>query len=339
MKIVIDIPSDHKTLYVAGSSAAVGVAVCALALQPSAYAVAGQFLWLPVAVATLIGAAAIGSDGARRFVKATMGGAKAAVPQGANSLSSSGFGRKFDPNTSDPNLAPALTPRDWALARGVSVLAGTVDEVACARALADQVGPRWSGLRGAPLHARSLAVLFGVHGVKARTGREESDAEGLRRKVAIAHANLKGEALRAELDLLLAPWLLDEHFVSTVDRVASKHAFVATALLKLLTWARIEGGILAAAEFLWLKEADRTLYYALNNLGRSAHHVEGLGAYAHYAVECFAAEPVAAPAVEAGVRGMQEYFDRLYPGRRPDAAPESTPAPAGGPNAGAAGVS
>jgi intracellular multiplication protein IcmP len=46
-----------------------------------------------------------------------------------------------------------------------------------------------------------------------------------------------------------------------------------------------EKGVLAPAEFLWLKSKDRTLWYALQNLGRKSFFIEGASAHYHWSIE------------------------------------------------------
>ena len=51
------------------------------------------------------------------------------------------------------------------------------------------------------------------------------------------------------------------------EAVADRHAYTAPALMSVLTLARAEAGVLAPAQFAFLKLVDRPLWYALHSLG------------------------------------------------------------------------
>jgi intracellular multiplication protein IcmP len=60
--------------------------------------------------------------------------------------------------------------------------------------------------------------------------------------------------------------------------IAGRHAYATTALMSILNIARCEAGVLAPAQFAWLKLVDRPLWYALHSLG---YEPEGTGRYLH----------------------------------------------------------
>jgi len=71
--------------------------------------------------------------------------------------------------------------------------------------------------------------------------------------------------------------------------------------------------LVASAEFVWLKELDRQLWYVLNGVGRSAFHPESLGAMAHMQ-EQEAVENrflLLQPKVDRAVNGLLEHFDTI----------------------------
>jgi hypothetical protein len=99
------------------------------------------------------------------------------------------------------------------------------------------------------------------------------------------------------------------------SHVAARHAYPATRALALLAYARTKT-VLPCADFLWLKAVDRPLWYALNNLGRRAYHVEGAAAISHYLSERAARAAVSAPQVAAAADGILLYLDEM--GADPD---------------------
>lgn len=88
----------------------------------------------------------------------------------------------------------------------------------------------------------------------------------------------------------------------------NQHAYENTVLLRALNTAREEGGVMAPAQFVWLRGFDRTLWYPLNNLGRQAYHMEAIGAIGHYKAEKMAARPIPRPKVENAVKSLAEYL-------------------------------
>jgi intracellular multiplication protein IcmP len=67
------------------------------------------------------------------------------------------------------------------------------------------------------------------------------------------------------------------------DRL-SRHAFTSTGLMSLLEAAR-EGATLAPSSFRWLKGRNRTIWYALNCVGKKTSFTESSGTYAHWLLE------------------------------------------------------
>ena len=100
-------------------------------------------------------------------------------------------------------------------------------------------------------------------------------------------------------------------------RVTADHAYTAPALMSLLNVARRRHGVLAPAQFAWLKLVDRPLWYALHSLGfetegigRYLHpnpRVEALGARDHWAVECAAGVPVIEPDLTRAMQTLRRH--------------------------------
>lgn len=68
------------------------------------------------------------------------------------------------------------------------------------------------------------------------------------------------------------------------DERMSKHAFTYTGLMTLLEAAR-EGSTLPPSSFRWLKARNRTLWYALNCVGKKVSFTESGGTFAHWLLE------------------------------------------------------
>ena len=84
-------------------------------------------------------------------------------------------------------------------------------------------------------------------------------------------------------------------------------------LVALLIAVRREHGVVASAEFLWLKTIDRDLWYALNGAGRRQFHVESAGVFAHYHKQLEAmktsGETLTEPKIADAVNGLLGYFE------------------------------
>jgi intracellular multiplication protein IcmP len=89
--------------------------------------------------------------------------------------------------------------------------------------------------------------------------------------------------------------------------------------MALLNAARLRAGVLAPAQFAWLKLVDRALWYSLHSLG---YETEGYGRYLHpnprpeaggardhWAAERAAGEPVIRPSVERALEAIQRAAD------------------------------
>jgi intracellular multiplication protein IcmP len=100
-------------------------------------------------------------------------------------------------------------------------------------------------------------------------------------------------------------------------RTAERHAYVTTALMALLTAARIKAGVMAPAQFVWLKLVDRNLWYALHSLGyeiegtgRYIHpnpRIEALGARCHWAAERAAGRSILKPHLDEAIATLRRH--------------------------------
>ena len=85
--------------------------------------------------------------------------------------------------------------------------------------------------------------------------------------------------------------------------------------MSLLNESRLAAGVLAPAQFAWLKLVDRPLWYALHSLGfetegfgRYLHpnpRVEAAGARDHWAAERIAKRPLARPDIERALEAVR----------------------------------
>ena len=78
--------------------------------------------------------------------------------------------------------------------------------------------------------------------------------------------------------------------------------------MRALAFARSEGGVLAPAQFVWLRAHDRGLWYPLNNMGRQSFHMEAMGAMAHFKAERMTQRPIPVAKMGDAVKTIKEYM-------------------------------
>jgi len=202
--------------------------------------------------------------------------------------------RNGDPRPADP----ALLPTEW-VKRYASRADGSLDETAALRALARQLGPKWTGFAEAAPHVRFLFAAFALHLAGRREEAflllgdlaEKLPRDGKGSKNGPAKPLSFPAALSDEADRFLE----DAALYAPVRALAEKHAYTSTALMSVLNEARRRSGVLPPATFNAIKLVDRPLWYALHSLGfpgdgpgQNSHpnpRVEALGSRDHWAAE------------------------------------------------------
>ena len=219
----------------------------------------------------------------------------------------------MDVTDDDPALDRAQRPPVWLRERGIALGPSGLDVDAATAALEAQLGNQWKGFAEAPLHVQAILLTMAQHGAYGQEDEdmEEAFAKGRRMKdeLAVIHWSLPAGAVR---DKALQKFV-DTHnrgkVAFGVEREAAFHGWVTTVVLRMLMFSRSRYGIVAANEFLWLKQVDRNLWYAVQNLGRRAHFIEGAGAIAHYQAEIVAGGPMLKPRVDEAVEGLVAYLE------------------------------
>jgi intracellular multiplication protein IcmP len=204
-----------------------------------------------------------------------------------------------------PAFAEALGPEEWLAYNQIPMPDGKIDEHAAYLAFARQLGPRWQGAKNLAPYKQVLLAAFCL---KASRKRRESD-EFLGR---VAHCWSFEGGLQLGKDRKLVgdarKILNNKDLAGKVLQRCNMHAFQTTALLRALQTAREEGGVLAPAQFVWLRAHDRTLWYPLNNLGRQGFHMEALGAMAHFKGEKMTSRPIPRPKLSDAIGSIGEYM-------------------------------
>jgi intracellular multiplication protein IcmP len=184
------------------------------------------------------------------------------------------------------------------LSKDVKDVASLIQEKA-ARIFVRQVGRPWTRVEDLPPHARALFAIFA-----AKADAQSELADQLIRK--IAHSAESGHLDFSGIDELL-PSLTQ---LSLVQKVMDSHAYVLTVMASMLQLARTDG-VLASAEFLWLKPLDRTLWYMLNTVGRETVVTEVAGAYAHWLAERAIGRKLMVPMVRQASLALSHAIDEM----------------------------
>lgn len=162
-----------------------------------------------------------------------------------------------------------------------------------------QLGAPWRGVQALPIHTKALMVIF-----IARALRQRDVASRFLKQIASSagHGKLDFSGVDEQLQLY--------HDAKPLKWLESRHAYVGTLIASLLEMARIDG-VLASAEFLWLKPVDRRMWYMLNSVGRQTAVVEVAGLFAHWHAEKKLKRSLKNPMVKEAVNALDEEVQKI----------------------------
>lgn len=168
----------------------------------------------------------------------------------------------------------------------------TLNDGAAYRVFSLQVGQFWRDIETFPLHIQALYAIF-----LARANQDRANADKLL-------AQIGASASSDKLDFRGVKEVVRKHKDSKFAKYAEKrHAYMLTVMATLLELARTDG-VLATAEFLWLKPVDRSLWYMLNSVGRQTAFSEVAGAYAHWLAEKKINKALKVPMIDQAVKAL-----------------------------------
>lgn len=172
------------------------------------------------------------------------------------------------------------------------------------RLFARQLGKPWTNVWKLPPYQRALFAIFAAKGEGDR-----DIANNLLRQIAMS---AKSDSLHPnKLNFKGADALLKKHENSKlIKKVINTHAFFYTVMASMIDVARLDG-VLASAEFLWLKPMDRTLWYVLNTVGRQTAPPEVAGIFAHWLAEKGIERPLTIPMVDEASFALEEALKQL----------------------------
>ena len=155
-----------------------------------------------------------------------------------------------------------------------------------------QVGRYWSGAEHLNSYTKALFAVFA-----ARAARDGDGATKLLMQIASSTGGGK-------LNFSGTDELLEKHKNNKlIIKAIQGHAFILTVMASMLVLARTDG-VLAVADFLWLKPLDRTLWYMLNSVGRQTPFVEVAGPFAHWLAEKTMRRQLKGPMIDEAVNAL-----------------------------------
>lgn len=157
---------------------------------------------------------------------------------------------------------------------------------------ASQLGPLWTGVDDLTPHTKALYAVFAA--------RAEHEPEVARSYLSqLARSAAKGAMDYSETNKLIKQY----GNCKAVQLCLNRHAYVYTVMASMLELARLDG-VLASADFLWLKPVDRRLWYVLNTIGRQVAPCEVAGIFAHWLAEKEMHRPLSVPMVKQAVNAL-----------------------------------
>jgi intracellular multiplication protein IcmP len=158
----------------------------------------------------------------------------------------------------------------------------------------NQMGPLLGDLNQLPIHTKALFGIFAARAVNDTKGANE------------LMTNIARSCAKGKPDFTGAQELLRKHYnTKEISKIFSMHAYVYTMMTSLLEHARTNG-VLATADFLWLKPIDRRLWYVLNCTGRHTAFCEIAGPFSHWRAEKALKRKVMRPMVDQAIVALNE---------------------------------
>lgn len=186
-----------------------------------------------------------------------------------------------------------------AIWRTEGIIEMTLNRERAYQVFASQLGPLWAGVSYLPPHAKALYAAF--------LARIEHDTEACFHYL----TKLSSSAASGSIDYSDTEAYLKKYGQSKPAQFCQqRHAYVMTMMATMLELARVDG-VLASADFLWLKPVDRRLWYVLNTVGRQVAPAEIGGIFAHWLAEKHMGRGLTVPMVDEAVNGLEKALTHI----------------------------
>ncbi|MBS0289065.1 MAG: type IVB secretion system coupling complex protein DotM/IcmP [Proteobacteria bacterium] len=191
-------------------------------------------------------------------------------------------------------LKVELVPDHRAAWKSEGVAKATVIREMASQTFANQLGPLWTGVNNLPPHTKALFACF--------LARAEHDTDACRKYLGkLAKTAAKGQVDYSDTEEYLKKY----GKCKAAQKCQEKHAYILTVMASMLVLARVDG-VLASADFLWVKPVDRRLWYVLNCVGRQVCVPEVSGVFAHWLAEKEMGRALTVPMVDEAVNALEK---------------------------------
>ncbi|MDB6096376.1 MAG: icmP [Francisellaceae bacterium] len=159
--------------------------------------------------------------------------------------------------------------------------------------LSAQLGRLWQGVGKLPMHRLAILAVFIARG--CRDTKAATDIV----------AQLSSSAASGKMNYEGVEALCNKHIQNDrVQTLFNNHAYELTVMASMLLFAR-EDGVVASADFLWVKPIDRKLWYVLNTIGRQTHFVEVGGIMSHWMTESSLRRALRVPQIHEALKALE----------------------------------
>lgn len=178
--------------------------------------------------------------------------------------------------------------------RSEGIIEAKVIREKATQAFAAQMGPLWTGVNALPPHTKAIYAALLM-----RAEHKTDEAREFLGRLSISAS--KGTMDYSEVDEIIKK----HENCKAVKKCQASHGYVLTVMATLLEIARLDG-VLASADFLWLKPVDRRLWYMLNSVGRQVAPSEVAGPFAHWLAEKHMGRALSVPMVEEATNALEK---------------------------------
>lgn len=169
----------------------------------------------------------------------------------------------------------------------------TLDMARAQRAFSIQLGRPWNGFEAMMPHRQAILTVLAARGCRDSKAALELISQ-------LANSGADGN-----LDCTGVEEIWKKNSKNTrVREICSQHAYEFTIFISMLQFAR-EDGVVASADFLWVKPIDRRLWYVLNSVGRQTPCVEVGGIFSHWYYEKALKRPLNTQKVDNAVDALK----------------------------------
>ncbi|MDR1394797.1 MAG: hypothetical protein LBK52_01325 [Deltaproteobacteria bacterium] len=198
-----------------------------------------------------------------------------------------------------------------------------LDEAAIRQVFANQLGPQVPDIKNQLVSFwRDLAAALWMH-----LRQQQKTAFKILNELSL---NWNPLTKNTSSPLALKVWK-DLNPADLPDKVLIHMLYRNVFFMALLKAAR-RSGVLPTSLFIWLKPADRTLFYALNQVGLRTAWAEAAGPWSHFVAERRAGRPLNGASVSLAIEGLWTGLEQEGWLKVPEAAPQTGPSQSGQPN-------